>query len=195
MHEFTLDGQADLETVLSANPQWETFPIKPLVDDVHLSLAPQLAAQDIDVAIDVPAELTLAADRNMVRQAALNIVLNSLDSMPDGGQLVITAHAGAGSVDLEIADSGAGLTNDSRRRMFEPFFTTKRGGTGLGLAIVDHIAQIHGGRVSALNCPEGGAAFTLHFPRRTPAEAQADPQQAAAVVRRDREHPGVSRRN
>jgi signal transduction histidine kinase len=155
------------------DPQWETFPIRPLVDDVYQSLAPQLAAQDIDVAIDVPGELTLSADRNMVRRAALNIVLNALDSMPGGGQLVITAHASATGVDVEIADSGAGLADESKRRLFEPFFTTKSGGTGLGLAIVDHIAQVHGGAVSAANCPEGGAAFTLHFPRRTRPEAHA----------------------
>jgi signal transduction histidine kinase len=51
------------------------------------------------------------------------------------------------------------------RRAFEPFFTTKRGGTGLGLAIVYRVAEVHGGEVTATNCPEGGAAFTLRIPR------------------------------
>ena len=68
--------------------------------------------------------------------------------------------------ELEIADSGPGLRDDVRRRMFEPFFTTKSSGTGLGLAIVGRIAEVHGGQITACNCPEGGAAFTLQIPHR-----------------------------
>ena len=67
-------------------------------------------------------------------------------------------------LDLEVADSGPGISAAVRSRVFEPFFTTKSGGTGLGLAIVYRIAEVHGGDVSVTNCPEGGAAFTLRLP-------------------------------
>jgi signal transduction histidine kinase len=100
----------------------------------------------------------------MLRRAVLNLVLNALDAMPDGGTLQITAVAAPSCVELEVADSGPGLSADVLPRVFEPFFTTKQGGTGLGLAIVSRIAEAHGGSITATNCPEGGAAFTLRIP-------------------------------
>jgi signal transduction histidine kinase len=106
------------------------------------------------------------ADQGMLRRAVLNLVLNAIDAMPDGGCLTATSYDGVGSVELEIADSGTGLSEEARNRAFEPFYSTKSHGTGLGLAIVDRIAEAHGGEVLAANCPEGGAAFTLRFPRR-----------------------------
>jgi signal transduction histidine kinase len=69
---------------------------------------------------------------------------------------------------LEVADTGAGLGDEVKRRAFEPFFSTKSHGTGLGLAIVERIAEAHGGECLAQNCPDGGAAFTLRFPRKQP---------------------------
>ena len=78
----------------------------------------------------------------------------------------MTGTRGRHGVELEIADSGPGILDDDGPRLFEPFFTTKSGGTGLGLAIVERIAAAHGGDVSASNCPQGGAAFTIRLPFR-----------------------------
>lgn len=146
------------------DPQLQPFPLRRLVEEVVASLAPQFAAQSIEIVVDVPANQTLVADRDMIRRAVLNLTLNALDAMPSGGTLTFTSSADARAVDLEIADSGEGLSEDSRRRAFEPFYTTKRGGTGLGLAIVSRIVDVHSGEVFAMNCPEGGAAFTLRIP-------------------------------
>jgi signal transduction histidine kinase len=149
------------------NPQWQSFLVGDLVEEVCDSLAPQLEAQRIDLDLDVPPNTVLTADREMVRRALLNLVLNSIDVMPDGGDLVITSIDGASGLELEVADSGPGLTEEERRRVFEPFYTTKQNGTGLGLAVVYHVAESHGGTVTAMNCPEGGAAFTIKFPRQS----------------------------
>jgi signal transduction histidine kinase len=149
------------------NPQWQTFLVGDLVEEICESLAPQLEAQRIDVDLDVPPNTLLTADREMFRRAVLNLVLNSIDAMPDGGQLVITSYDGAKGFELEVADSGPGLSDEQKRRAFEPFYSTKQNGTGLGLAIVYHVAEAHGGTVTAMNCPEGGAAFTIRIPRRT----------------------------
>jgi two-component system sensor histidine kinase HydH len=155
------------------SPQWQTFLIGDLVDEVCDSLGPQLEAQRIDLDIDVPPNTLLTADREMVRRALLNLVLNSIDVMPDGGDLVITSYDGARGLELEVADSGPGLSKEDERRVFEPFYTTKSNGTGLGLAIVYHVLEAHGGTVTATNCPEGGAAFTLRFPPRKTMRAAA----------------------
>lgn len=147
-------------------PQWSTFLVCSLVEEVCESMAPQLEAQRIEVDVDVPPNTSLTADREMLRRAVLNLVLNAMDVMPDGGELVITSYDGAAAFELEVADSGPGLTADQKRRLFEPFYTTKDRGTGLGLSVVFHVAEAHGGKVTAINCPEGGAAFTLKIPRR-----------------------------
>ena len=149
------------------NPQWQTFLIGDLVEEVCDSLGPQLEAQMIDLDVDVPPNTVLAADREMVRRALLNLVLNAIDVMPEGGSLVITSYDGARGLEIEVADSGPGLSEEDKRRVFEPFYTTKPNGTGLGLAVVYHVAEAHGGTVTAANCPEGGAAFTIKFPRKT----------------------------
>jgi signal transduction histidine kinase len=147
-------------------PQWQTFLVGDLVNDVCESLEPQLEAQMIDVDVDVPPNTLLTADREMIRRAMLNLVLNAIDAMPGGGSLVITSYDNARGFELEVADSGPGLTDEVKRRVFEPFYSTKQNGTGLGLAIVYHVAEAHGGTVTAANCPEGGAAFTMKIPRR-----------------------------
>ncbi len=148
------------------DPQLRLVDVATLVDEVLQSLAPQLEAQGISVELDTSPMHRIWADRDMFRRCILNLALNAIDAMPDGGELVITSIVGPAGFELEIADSGPGLRDDVRRRMFEPFFTTKSSGTGLGLAIVGRIAEVHGGQITACNCPEGGAAFTLQIPHR-----------------------------
>ncbi len=148
------------------DPHLQLVNLRNLVDDVLDALAPQLDAQEIHVDVDVPSGLAVRADHDMLRRAVLNVVLNALDAMPDGGELVLTGVDGPFGCELEVADSGPGLSDDALRRACEPFFTTKSSGTGLGLAIVQRMAEVHGGELSMCNCPEGGAAFTLRIPHR-----------------------------
>ncbi len=148
------------------DPRWEQFTVRTVIDEVLSALQPQWSAQDITPVIDVPHSHRLSADREMLRRAVMNLVLNAVDAMPDGGELHITSYCGSTGLELEIADSGPGLSDDVRLRAFEPFFSTKSHGTGLGLAIVSRIAEAHGGGCLAQNCPDGGAAFTLRIPRR-----------------------------
>lgn len=149
------------------DPQRRRFVLGPLVDDVFASVAPQLSAQGITTVNEAPRDLTLLADQNMIRRAMLNLVLNALDAMPNGGTLAIAAAADEEGVELRVSDSGTGLSDECKQRAFEPFYTTKSGGTGLGLAIVFRIAEVHGGRVTAANRPQGGATFTIRIPHPT----------------------------
>jgi len=144
------------------NLQW--INVRLLIEEVCNLLGSQLAARKIETTTDVSSQLGVFADRNMLSRAMINLAMNALDAMPHGGRLVITSCMGRNGLEIEVADSGPGLSDEVQERLFEPFFTTKSGGTGLGLAIVYRIAEVHGGDVVVSNCPEGGAAFTLRFP-------------------------------
>lgn len=146
------------------DPQFQTFSLRKLVLDLEASLAPQFEAQAIDFVAAVPEECQLTADREMLRRGMLNLTLNALDAMPEGGRLTIASSTTPQGVEIQIADNGPGLSEDTLPRVFEPFFTTKQTGTGLGLAIVSRIAEVHGGSVTAANLPQGGAVFTLRLP-------------------------------
>lgn len=175
-------------------PKRETFVLRELIEEVCDSLAPQLAAQQVTTHIDVDEEnsadnsadnsagrgVTISADRQMLRRALLNLLLNALDAMPDGGELDLIAHMGDETVEIEIADSGPGIAADVMTRLFDPFYTTKPNGTGLGLAIVQRIAETHGGDVQVANCPQGGAALTIRIPRVAVAATQIPQLRIAA---------------
>ncbi len=146
------------------DPVVQAFPLRLLADEICGALKPQLSAQGIRTFLSIPETETVTADRDMLRRALLNLVLNALDAMPHGGTLEIKAVRRPGGLELSVIDTGAGLSDEARAKAFEPFFTTKQGGTGLGLAIVDRIAEAHGGRVSLDNAPGGGAVITLRIP-------------------------------
>ncbi len=139
--------------------------LRTVVEDVHTQLRPRLLSQGVSTTVDIPQHASAMADYDMLRQAVHNLTINALDAMPDGGELVVTSYTGATAVELEIADSGAGLSDEARQRAFEPFFSTGHG-AGLGLTVVERLLAAHGGSVYAMNCAEGGAAFTLRIPRR-----------------------------
>lgn len=155
-----------LQFTAHRDPAWRDFDMRELVLDICSSLGPQLEAQDIQIEVDIPFGERLRADRGMLRRALLNLVLNALDAMPSGGELYISSYNSPWCYELEVADTGPGISEEALRQLFDPFFTTKSNGTGLGLAIVSRIAEAHGGEVRAANCPQGGAAFTIRVPRR-----------------------------
>jgi signal transduction histidine kinase len=146
------------------DPRLASISLRGLLDEVCGALQPQMTAQHVLCCLDVERGVQLMADHAMLRRALLNLLLNALDAMPDGGELLVTACATPTGLEIEVADSGPGLSVEAQRRAFEPFFTTKERGTGLGLASVHRMAEIHGGDVTAANCPQGGAAFTIRLP-------------------------------
>jgi len=154
-----------LHLTMERPPMLRSVDLRALIEDVHSSLRTRLLAQGVMTSVDVPLHTTLLADYAMLRQAVYNLTINALDAMPRGGDLVVTAWSGKGGVELEIADSGHGLSDEARQRAFDPFFSTKCG-AGLGLPIVQRLIEAQGGNVVATNCPEGGAAFTLRIPQR-----------------------------
>ncbi|WP_164013582.1 sensor histidine kinase [Pyxidicoccus trucidator] len=105
------------------------------------------------------------ADEGQLRQVFLNLLRNSREAMPGGGQLTVATRPLDGDVEVLVRDTGQGMTEDVRRHLFEPFFTTKEGGTGLGLAVSQQILQAHGGSLSCQSIPGQGTSFVLRLPR------------------------------
>jgi signal transduction histidine kinase len=152
---------------------WGTFPLRNLVEEVCRPLMSRFSLQAIELLVDIPSNQMVTADRELLRRAVRNMVLNAVDAMPNGGSLFATSAVAAGAIDLEIADTGAALSDEERQQAFELTPSAQRCGTGWGLAVVHRIAELLGGSVTAANCPEGGAAFTLRIPRSIALKAAA----------------------
>lgn len=146
------------------DPQRQWLSVRELLGELSAAIGPQLRAQGIELEVNSTESLGLWGDRDMLRRALLNLVLNAIDAMPQGGRLRLSGRSTADAVELEVGDTGPGLSEEARRRAFEPFFTTKCNGTGLGLAIAYRIAEAHRGTISAANCSAGGAAFVMRIP-------------------------------
>lgn len=115
------------------------------------------------------------ADPMQLQQILLNILLNAVDSMPNGGVLNVRTSwdEKAGVIGIEVSDTGRGISKQHADRIFQPFFTTKPKGTGLGLAISRQLIEQHGGSITASGNPAGGTVFRIQLPWRPPEAATA----------------------
>lgn len=124
-------------------------------------------SQNIKLKTDFEKDLPkLRFDPAELRQVLLNVMMNGLQSMPEGGLLIIKACCVADSerVLIQIEDEGSGIPADLRQRVFEPFFTTKSGGTGLGLAICNSIIKRYNGEIWVEQAKDGGTEVRISLP-------------------------------
>jgi signal transduction histidine kinase/ActR/RegA family two-component response regulator len=130
-----------------------------------------------DLDPDLPEVMSVEGE---VREALTNLYLNAFDAMPDGGALTVRTRAcGNGTVAVEVADTGAGMDEETRRRCLEPFYTTKgERGSGLGLAMVYGMVQRHGAAIEIESAPRRGTTIRLLF--KAPSGAAAAPAAAPA---------------
>ncbi|MBN2369715.1 MAG: HAMP domain-containing protein [Vicinamibacteria bacterium] len=137
--------------------------VGPLITQVLSLYQSRSDSVSIDLAIEAATPLILA-DRDLLSRALGNLIANAFEAMPQGGVLRVRTGHHDGTVSIEIADTGPGLTEEERRtRLFTPYYTTKKGGTGLGLAIAQSIVSDHGGRIDVLSEPGNGTTFTLRL--------------------------------
>lgn len=156
-----------------------------LCDEVCATLRLRFPSPVLQISrLGVPS-LSLQADGNRLRQVILNLGLNAIQAMTEGGQLTVTVrpHLGKGA-EVEVRDSGPGLSPEAAQRLFEPFFTTKAQGTGLGLSVCRQITEKHGGQLlwrSQAQSPDGkmcGACFVIQLPAHPPKTSDAAPSQS-----------------
>ena len=129
----------------------------------------ECAQRCITVKEAYPAEIPyILADRANLQQVFVNILLNSIDAISDGGEITVTVEVDGAEekVAITFADNGPGIPQENLSKIFSPFFTTKNEGTGLGLSICHRVVDSHKGKLSAANLPQGGAKFIVSLPAR-----------------------------
>jgi signal transduction histidine kinase len=143
------------------------LPLKPIdvVKRVAEFCDPELGRQNIALKIEdeVPGAV-IEGDRDQLYQVMLNLILNAIDAMTDGGRLTIRLFRSGGQLMIAFRDTGPGVPPELQERVFNPFFTTKPNGTGLGLAKAFTILESHRGRIECSSPPGGGATFMLVLP-------------------------------
>ncbi|HBI15359.1 MAG TPA: PAS domain-containing sensor histidine kinase [Desulfobulbaceae bacterium] len=120
-----------------------------------------------DIAGGIPPFLL---DPDRLTQALLNLYINAIQAMPDGGQLTISAGVTPAGLELVVGDSGGGIPAESLGKIFDPYFTSKKTGTGLGLAVVQKVIEAHGGTIRVQSETGRGTRFILTLPGPVPAE-------------------------
>ncbi len=130
----------------------------------------QLNRGKIQVEIHVPKDLIIPFDEDELQQVLLNLLINAMQAMKQGGQIMIRARRltsnGSSKVELVIQDTGKGIPPENLQKVFDPFFSTKKeeGGTGLGLAIVHSIVKHSGGEIAIESEVNRGTQFKIELP-------------------------------
>ncbi|MBI5178301.1 MAG: hypothetical protein HZA04_03475 [Nitrospinae bacterium] len=144
-----------------ARPHLGLVSLHAVLTDVEKFAAPP--GGSVSFVLDIPETLTALGDAGMLKQVFLNLGLNAVQAMPDGGTITVSAHSEGEGVLVSFRDTGRGIPPEVREKIFDPFFTTKEKGSGLGLAIASSIIALHGGTISAGSAPGGGAEFTIRL--------------------------------
>ncbi|MCB1070276.1 MAG: response regulator [Kiritimatiellae bacterium] len=160
--------------------QVEAFPLNEVVREALVIMGTSLCTSGIEVLADLDEELPeIELDRQKMIQVMINLIGNASQAMPNGGLLRIRTRRTQFPVDssdatsegmpeialLEVQDSGTGIREEDLEHVFDPFFTTRAGsgGTGLGLSVCKMILDLHGGRLTLQNHPDGGSVATIQF--------------------------------
>lgn len=160
-----------------------------VVDGVARILESQAKDKDVTLAREFSSDLPKAwIDREQLKQVFMNLILNAIQAMRDGGSIVIATRVsfdGDGSasqpcVQVEVRDTGIGIPQENLEHIFDPFFTNKEGGSGLGLSISNQIIEEHGGRILVKSRIKEGTSFFVNLPLNKPASLTVpDPLRAA----------------
>lgn len=163
-----LDGivREFLDFARPRDPRLEPVSLNTLVERVARFMAPELEARAVTLRTELDGNLPMIPlDKEQIYQVLLNMMINAIQAMPEGGTLTVASRQGfQGEIELEVRDTGIGMAPEKLEQIFTPFYTDKNRGTGLGLAIAKNIVDKHHGRISVASREGQGSRFTLVFP-------------------------------
>ncbi|HLH06534.1 MAG TPA: ATP-binding protein [Terriglobales bacterium] len=148
-----------------APPEYKTIPLDQLFDSV-IGLAEHTVRRDqITLCKEIPEGMqALECDPEQLTQVLLNLTINAIQAMPNGGAIVLGARRHGDDILMYVRDEGSGISERDMERIFDPFFTTKESGTGLGLPVAHQIVSRQGGVLSATRNADKGMTFTIELP-------------------------------
>lgn len=144
----------------------EAFDLRGVLEEIEALLHPQARQQRVELEMQVPEEtVTVTAHRDQIKQAALNIAINALEAMPEGGRLSMSLALDTDRAEMRISDTGPGIPPELQDRIFDMHFTTKQSGTGIGLYVARSMFEGQGGTVRTVSTGPEGTTFELALPR------------------------------
>ena len=158
-----------LEFARPASLQLKSAQVNQLIEHSARLVQQEATAKNVRLQLNLAADAVEArVDPDRLTQCLLNLYLNALQAMNNGGQLIVTSSfRGSDRVAIEIKDNGSGIAADDLSKIFDPYFTTKPKGTGLGLAIVHKIIEAHQGQINVRSAPGQGTVVSLVLPLTT----------------------------
>jgi signal transduction histidine kinase len=154
-----------LEFARPRAPHFQRDRLDEILEETLLLIGPETRARGIMIHKEWERNLPQVwVDGSQIKQVFLNLLLNALQAMPNGGKLTVRLHVSGGSLLTAITDEGEGIAPEVRANLFEPFFTTKQGGTGLGLSISQRIIESHNGRLRLFSQPGVGTTAVVRLP-------------------------------
>jgi signal transduction histidine kinase len=139
--------------------------LRRIVEEIVQLAAPDAQRQGVEIVTEIAGDrLPARVDADLIKQALINIVLNGVQAMPDGGQLTLTAARTGDLAAIEIHDQGAGIPTEIRDKIFNLYFTTKKQGSGIGLAMSYRVLQLHNGSLEFESDAEHGTTFRIVLP-------------------------------
>ncbi|MBF0558942.1 MAG: PAS domain-containing protein [Nitrospirae bacterium] len=149
-------------------PRHEECSLNGLIGDICREFSELFSGSGVRLEFIEHGHYSVFADKGLIRQALINILLNSVQAMPDGGNITVDIRcpeADVSSIEILIKDNGSGMDNVIKSRIFEPFFSTKDRGTGLGLSITAGIIKAHGGNIRLESRLGVGTEFVITLPQ------------------------------
>ena len=135
-----------------------------IVKEVLRFLGPEARRNNVNLLANYGNLPLCMVDKDLLKQALLNLLLNAEQAMPDGGDIMVRTTSEDDEIRISIADTGHGIPPDVLPKIFDPYFSTKKEGTGLGLSMVKRIAEEHGGRIQVHPNASKGACFDIILP-------------------------------